>query len=85
MMNGRGYNEMYEQHILSNGYMHYGLGIAIAAIVLILIVLAIVYLIRKSGKIGTSGNEALVILQTRFAKGEINEEEFKVKKKVLKA
>ena len=49
-----------------------------------LFILFIVWIVREvSGKNGNSSAKALEILKERYAKGEINKEEFEAKKKDL--
>ena len=74
--------------------MHRGFGnipynmfiIWIIPITLIVIISIAVYMIANSKKRNnkTASNSALEILSERFAKGEIDEEEYKYKKKILK-
>lgn len=84
MMLGRGYNGVCGNDFFGSGFMHRGIGMAIVAILIIVAIVVIILLLRKSTKNGQTGNEALEILETRLAKGEITDEEFKAKKKVLK-
>lgn len=76
-----------------NGMWGYGYGIIgdmLMFILWILVIGAIVYFVmRHHGTVGQcmpgtkSGNSALDILKERYAKGEINKEEFEEKKKDL--
>lgn len=72
------------------GMMGYGWGwlmmIGIAALTILGIVALLRYL-QKSGKQNyrTAGNSALNILNERYAKGEISEEEYKNKKAEIKS
>lgn len=75
-----------------DGMMHGGLmwfgtivSFLFALVLLVLLVLAAVWLYRQvtgSGD-GGSGDEALAILRTRYAKGEIDEEEYRRMKREL--
>ena len=75
----------------SNGYnpMFWGgVGSIFMIIVWALIIVGIVYLIKWSlgqsgGSPATRGNTPLEILKERYAKGEINKQEFEEKKKDL--
>jgi putative membrane protein len=64
----------------------FGYGHGFMWIIWIVIIVAIVFLIRAGGgSIGTSSDQetAMEILKKRLARGEISEEEFKQKKKVM--
>lgn len=56
------------------------------ALIVVLIVLLIVWLIRRSGPTGThtGGDESLRILEERFARGEIDREEFEERRRTLR-
>jgi putative membrane protein len=55
-------------------------------LVLVLTVLLIMWLTRRSGPSGThtGGDEALRILEERFARGEIDREEFEERRQILR-
>lgn len=84
MMSGRGYNVVCGNEFFGSDFMHRGIGTAIIAVIIIVAIVVIILLFKKSNKNGQTSNEALEILETRFAKGELTEEEFKTKKKALK-
>lgn len=58
------------------GFEHYGMGwgMVLVWLIPILLVAAIVYALR--GRNGTPGHTALEILEARYARGEIDREEF---------
>jgi putative membrane protein len=62
-----------------------GIRLALHAYLLVLIILGVVYLVKLivGGEKRTTGETALDILEKRYAKGEINKEEFEEKKKDL--
>ncbi len=75
------------------GMMGYGAGWVMGIINIIFwvaVIIGVIYLIKwlsassKQGSKETKENTALDILKERYAKGEINREEFEEKKKVLK-
>jgi putative membrane protein len=81
---------------MAGGYEHhfFGLGILAMLIFWVVIVMIVVALVRwasghKHGcwheKEKSSTNNAIEILKERYAKGEINKEEFEIKKKDLLA
>jgi len=65
-----------------NGFMgsgwHWLIGIGI-----LLIIIAVTYLLVKKGKKSTPSGNALETLKMKFAQGEITEEEYNQRKKVL--
>lgn len=72
------------------GMMGYGWGGLMMICLIVLIILGVVFLIRylqPAGKENYRGveNNALNILNERYAKGEITEEEYKRKKAEIKA
>lgn len=71
MMGGRGF-----------GYFHFG-GCIILLIILAVAAYFIVKAIKNKKRLGKSYDESLLILNSRLAEGEINEEEYKVKKELL--
>jgi len=71
------------------GMMGFGWGFIMMIGILILIILAVVALIRFVQRSNlnssiNSGSKALEILNERYARGEISDEEYKTKKAVLK-
>ena len=71
------------------GMMGFGWGFIMMIGILILIILAVVALIRFVQRSSpnssiNSGSKALEILNERYARGEISDEEYKTKKAVLK-
>lgn len=69
-------------------YMHSGWGILMmggALLVAVLVVVAVVAIIRKSRRTNYAeqSSESLAVLNERFVKGEITEEEYTRMKKVL--
>lgn len=81
---GRGINGTFG---MMGGYMNSGWGLLIMGIVLlvvVLIVVAVVAAIRKSHRTSlVQGSESLAVLNERFVKGEITEEEYTRMKRVL--
>ncbi|PTQ81421.1 putative membrane protein [Trichococcus patagoniensis] len=80
MMNYYGYNMMG------------GWGIFMMIILLVILIVIIVYVVMKlvqgGNNAGTTSNgrdEALEILNQRYAKGELSDEEYQQKKKILKS
>ncbi len=73
-------------------HLDYGLGMGgfgwfFMVIFLVLVIVGVIYLIRliiPGTTCGTKEETALDILKKRYAKGEINKEEFEEKKKDLK-
>ena len=72
-------------------YLRYKEVFTIATVFWVVVIIGVIYLIKwlsasskQSGKETKGGNTALDILRERYAKGEINREEFEEKKKVLK-
>ncbi|OGZ76589.1 MAG: hypothetical protein A3G45_01750 [Candidatus Staskawiczbacteria bacterium RIFCSPLOWO2_12_FULL_37_15] len=70
------------------GYGYGWIGAIFMIVFWVLVILAIVsfvsWLVRQSkGTTNDNGNQAMDILKERYAKGEINKEEFKAKKKDL--
>lgn len=62
----------------------YGLGMIFQGVFWIIVILLVVKLFEKRNKpLGIHKNSALEILRERFAKGEIDEEEFLKKKELL--
>jgi len=84
MMLGRGYEGFYGHGMMDRGFLFGGICMAVIAVIIIVGIILLVHFMRKSHGVKGSRNEALEILQTRLAKGEITEEEFKAKKKILK-
>ena len=77
------YNDGYEGFGPSNMMGFWGGGIIMIAFWVLLVVF-IVWIVREvSGKNSRSNSNALEILKERYAKGEINKEEFETKKKDL--
>lgn len=79
----------------TSGYGHmmnwgYGMGMMFGPVlwlvVIGLVVAGVILLVRRSdpGHHGKSGNEALSVLDIRFANGEIDAEEYEARKKLLK-
>lgn len=75
---------------MPHGMMNYTWVWLIGLALLIIIILVGIYLILKQLKQSqqnenqsTQENNALIILQERFAKGEISEDEYKQKRKIL--
>lgn len=83
MMFGRGF---YGGNMMDYGYNHFGAyslwHFGMMAVLLVGIIVLVVWLLKRGKKAG--GDQALEILRERYAKGEINEEEYNSKKKVLK-
>ncbi|MEZ0537569.1 SHOCT domain-containing protein [Caldicellulosiruptoraceae bacterium PP1] len=75
----RGFNFYYGFHLIPIIYGLLFLGGIIALVVYVVNKLSNVYTINKK----MTNNEALQILNKRFAAGEIDEEEYKRKKKIL--
>jgi putative membrane protein len=73
------------------GYGHGFIGTILLAIVVAAVVIGIIVLIRGTSAGhrphggGTSTDEAMDILRSRYAKGEIDKEEFEERKKALQA
>lgn len=72
------------------GMMGYGWGLLMMACVIILIILGIIALVLYLQQLGKPndkavGNNALNILNERYAKGEITEEEYNSKKAQIKS
>ena len=80
MMHGRGF--------FDGGFGMGGLGgwAWLIGIGVVLIVIAATYLIVRNSRAGgrTSDFDALEILKTKFAQGEITEEEYKKRKNIIK-
>lgn len=80
MMHGRGYfgdGGWFGAGSFGNGWA-WLIGIGV-----LLIIVAVTYLIVKSGKNRASSSDALEILGTKFALGEITEEEYNKRKNIL--
>jgi len=88
MMFGRGYNGFGRfgggmHGYFGNGFMYGGWGMLIAcAAIIVLAVVAFIIIVRKKNH-RHAGSAALDELKIRFAKGEISEEEYLRKKKIL--
>lgn len=80
---GRGYNGVGAYFGEHAGYMHSGLGMLIMGIFTIAVFIVGIYLIKKFGH-RNSSNAALEELKIRFAKGEMEEDEFTRRKNILK-
>ena len=77
------YNNGYDGFDASNMMGFWGGGIVMIAFWVLLVVF-IVWIVREvSGKNSRSNSNALEILKERYAKGEINKEEFESKKRDL--
>ena len=73
-----GYNMMeYENNMMGGGFI-----MMIIAIIIIIIIAIVVFLINKPMNI-ESGDKSIGILNERFARGEMNEDEYNSKKKLL--
>lgn len=90
MMMGRGYNGFGRfgggmmHGYFGNGFMYGGLGMLIAcAVIVVLVVVAFVIIVKRNKHNRHVGSAALDELKIRFAKGEISEEEYLRKKKIL--
>ena len=83
MMFGRGYNGFSNCFGIGSGFMHGGWGIIMMAAFILLAVIAVIFIVKRTGH-RQSSNEALQALKKRFAEGEISEEEYLKKKKILK-
>lgn len=74
---------------LLGGYMHSGWGLLMmggALLVTVLIVVAIIALVRKSHRsYYVEKSDDLAVLNERFVKGEITEEEYTRMKKILRS
>ncbi|WP_106450788.1 SHOCT domain-containing protein [Trichococcus alkaliphilus] len=80
MMNYYGYNMM--------GGWGIFLMIILLVILIVIIVYAVMKLVQGGSNAGTTSNgrdEALEILNQRYAKGELSDEEYQQKKKILKS
>lgn len=88
-MMGRGYNGFERfgggmHGYFGNGFMYGGWGMLIAcALIVILAVVAFVIIVKRNKHHRNADSEALNELKLRFAKGEILEEEYLRKKKIL--
>ncbi len=63
------------------------MGIIFWIVIIVGIIFLVKYLMQGGGKMGgkgASGNSALEILEQRFARGEIDQEEFETKKRELR-
>lgn len=73
--NGMGYGF---DHFGTYNLWHFGM----MAVLLIGIIVLVIWLLKRGKK--SSDDQALLILRERYAKGEINEEEYNNKRNVLK-
>ncbi len=63
--------------------MNYGFGGPLMWLLLLALVVVIVYFVVRSAKPGGNGRTPLDILKARYARGEINKQEFEDKKRDL--
>ncbi|MDW7672611.1 MAG: SHOCT domain-containing protein [Bacillota bacterium] len=82
MMFGRGYGNWSPCGWFGSRYFFGGWGMVIAAVLLIAAVAVVIYLLKRNHGHQT-GNDALQALQQRYVMGEITEEEYVQKKKML--
>lgn len=84
MMFRRGFDGFNNCFDFGSGFMHNGWGMIIAGVVFLVAVIVVTYLIVKAAKRRSPGTDvALDLLKMRFIKGEISEEEYLNKKKLL--
>ena len=83
MMFGRAYGNWDQHGWFGSGYFCHGWGMLIGLVLVIAIVVAVIYLLKRNDRHQT-GDEAFQALQRRYVMGEISEEEYVQKKKVLK-
>ncbi|GAB6108180.1 SHOCT domain-containing protein [Fusibacter bizertensis] len=83
MMFGRGF---YGGNAMGYGFDHFGTyglwHFGMMAVFLVGIIVLVLWLMKRNKK--SVGDQALAILRERYAKGEINEEEYNSKRIVLK-
>lgn len=87
MMFNRGYGTFGRGFDYGYNNMHNGYGwvmIVGAVLITALIVITIVALVKRSGRSSNTYDESVQMLNERFAKGEITEEEYSRMKKVLR-
>jgi putative membrane protein len=83
MMFGRGYGNWSQCGWFCSRFFYGGWGMLIGAVLIIAIAAAVIYLLKRNRRHQT-GNDALQALQLRYVMGEITEEEYVQKKKMLK-
>tara|TARA_R110000787_G_scaffold9030_4_gene31725 strand:- start:766 stop:1089 length:324 start_codon:yes stop_codon:yes gene_type:complete len=77
----------YQGHMMWGG--GWAMGLAMMLLFVAAIVLLVVFIVRwlspgiSSGERGNAGKSALAILEERFARGEIEKEEFEEKKRLI--
>ncbi len=82
MMFGREFGNWNHNGWFGSRFFYGGWEMLIVAVLMIAIVVAVVYLLKRNNTHQT-GNDALQALQMRYVMGEISEEEYVQKKKML--
>ncbi len=82
MMFGREFGNWNHNGWFGSRFFYSGWEMLIVAVLIIAIVVAVVYLLKRN-KPQKKDNDALQVLQMRYANGEISEEEYEQKKKRL--
>lgn len=82
MMFGRGFGHWSQCGWFGSRFFYGGWGMVIAAVLFIAVIAVAIYLLKRN-RGHQSGSDALQALQMRYVKGEISEEEYVQKKKML--
>jgi len=87
MAQQEGYRYQHGHMFSGDGWIYMFMGpvvmIAFIAVVILLVVLAFRWLSADHGKRSGHGDEAIAALRERFARGEIDEEEFEARRQTL--